>query len=839
MTTRHKSDTHDKKSSLTSAIKVNQGMNRTRKTDATEITCKLKIAWITESLKQRRLMALKSVFAFSVLFVLTYCDGKPDNCSETRCKLLPVGEGLVYEFRSKASETGVRLVYLNLKIGNDSYDPLELQDEFLPHRWVWASEITEPMLTLPDDYDILSFGLLNHQVRSMDVQLEDQPTGCLANLNSTCQNVAVGRMLLENVITGSSDELSHKTRVVCVTVIKKIEYNTFDGYHCCGRHRGPNGNFILCDLSVANNKWKDVVDGILIILTIFVSFFIPAFPLALPDCFFSLQNQCEKENCVEQQDNTGTAELENFTGTPDQQNNRQTEETPLLNSSNNVEGFADNSKKEQPNHARNGYNQSKEESTLIPADDSSPMTFSTLFLGFVETLPDLGLSFNIKLAIMCLCIYPCVFYVQLVLYRTLKKTHINEAIEKHVSVWDVFNRLFLIVTFGTVKDYENKFLVVALAFSSFIPVLFSRPEDFILKEGTVCFTCEEYSKKENLPLPSSDRRSVGDEIRRHLKILHCYLCDLFLALKELAGCDCFSCTCRKIRQASRLMQSICVLLRLVSIPVTLLLRVLWGAILCFTFPFILLWVILRYSPFVTIVQFCLLKVGQLHDDLKNVRSHVPVIKLKCILLVIVLGFYAIVLFVATVMTSFSWCDFILNALVYLIMGVVLNLRIVTPFVAFFLVVTTNIYLCYANMQNKYKEVKKMILKLQKELQINSSDPEGTIRIQLFWFVCDKVLPIKPEICRMFRNMVLMLLFLSVVAVYSIAVFGNEYNVSVAFPTIYVFFSGAIAALVFKGLTKGYKFIGWAKIKIEREVKMAVKYFTNSTDTDGGRKYRIM
>ena len=124
----------------------------------------------------------------------------------------------------------------------------------------------------------------------------------------------------------------------------------------------------------------------------------------------------------------------------------------------------------------------------------------------------------------------------------------------------------------------------------------------------------------------------------------------------------------------------------------------------------------------------------------------------------------------------------------------------------------------------------MILKRQKELQINSSDPDGTIRTQLFWFVCDRVLPIKSEICRMFRNMVLMLTFLFL-AVYSIAVFGNEYNVSVVFSTIYVFFSGAIAALVFKRLTKGYKFIGWARIKIAREIKMAVTEYTNSTDTD--------
>jgi len=170
------------------------------------------------------------------------------------------------------------------------------------------------------------------------------------------------------------------------------------------------------------------------------------------------------------------------------------------------------------------------------------------------------------------------------------------------------------------------------------------------------------------------------------------------------------------------------------------------------------------------------------------------------------------------------------------MGVVLNVEIVTPFVAFFLVVTTNIYLCYANMQNKYKEVKKMILKWQKELHINSSDPDGTIRTQLFWYVCDRVLPIKSEICRMFRNMVLMLTFLFV-TVYTIAVFGNEYNVTAVFSTVYVFFNGAVATLVFKGLTSEYKFVGWAKIKIEREVKMAVTEYTNSTDTDVRRPER--
>lgn len=578
-----------------------------------------------------------------------------------------------------------------------------------------------------------------------------------------------------------------------------------------------------------------------------MTFFIPALPLALPDWIFSLQNECDRENGFEQQNSTGTTgqqnnsetadELKNNTGTAaDQhvQNTGQTELLPLLTRPNNAESFADNNAQAECDHSRNGYNQSQEElSKMIPVDDSSPMTFSNLFLGFVETLPDLGLSFNVKCAIVWLCGYSSVFWLQFGLYRTLKKTYINEIIKKHLSVWDVFNRPFLIATFHDAEGPLNIFLVVSLAVLGFIPVFFSRPEDFILEEGIICYMCEEHNRMNTLAMvfPNSDRRSVGDEIRRHLKILHHVLCDIFLAFKELGVYDFCSCTCIRMRQASRLRHVICVLLRLVSFPIILLLTVLRGAIVLSLFFGLSLGAMIIYSPLGTLVLFTFQKVGHLGDnlDLENVRGCVLIV-LGCVLTLIFVPFYILILALGNFVTLFNWCNFIIDTLVYLTMGVVLNVGVVTPFVAFFPVITTNIYLCYANMQNKYKEVKKMILKWRKELQINDSDPEGTIRIQLFWFVCDRVLPMKSEICRMFRNMALIITFLFV-AVYSIAVFGNEYNVSVVFSTMYVFFSGAIAALVFKGLSKGYKFIGWEKINIEREVKLAVTGYKTSPVTD--------
>ena len=70
------------------------------------------------------------------------------------------------------------------------------------------------------DYDILSLGLLKYQTRSMDVLLEDQPSGCLANLNSSCPKRAVGRALL-SMTQLNSGELPDRN-VFCVAMIEDV-----------------------------------------------------------------------------------------------------------------------------------------------------------------------------------------------------------------------------------------------------------------------------------------------------------------------------------------------------------------------------------------------------------------------------------------------------------------------------------------------------------------------------------------------------------------------------------------------------------------------------------------
>lgn len=63
------------------------------------------------------------------------CYSSADSCKEMimKCQVLEERD-YSSEFRIKASEEGVRLVYLNFKIFNDSYDPPVPKNRILPYR---------------------------------------------------------------------------------------------------------------------------------------------------------------------------------------------------------------------------------------------------------------------------------------------------------------------------------------------------------------------------------------------------------------------------------------------------------------------------------------------------------------------------------------------------------------------------------------------------------------------------------------------------------------------------------------------------------------------------------
>ena len=414
---------------------------------------------------------------------------------------------------------------------------------------------------------------------------------------------------------------------------------------------------------------------------------------------------------------------------------------------------------------------------------------------------------------MYVFIFPCLVYLQLGLYTTLKKTYINESIKRRIPVEKVFTTHVHWSIFVTVKEKEIAW-IVTLIVTSLSLVLPLKPGNLIFtKPGISCKICKYDGTKRSF-------LSLSGEIRFHFTIIPTRLWEEIQQFNFSVTDYIFLPPCKIRRRASRLMQVIDVLLRSIPILFTLLVRVGCAAIYFLIYLLRSIRLVIWYSPLFFILWFYVI------NESRQAQRHVEDGKVSN--LNIILGFGR---FLFRVLLSLSFCyavvtviivscGFINRALGYTIAGLVLNEDVVTPYVAFFLVVTTNIYLCYSNMQDKYKEVKEMILKWQKNLEIYSNDPEGTIREELFWFVCKKALPIESQICLMLRNMVLILTFLFFV-VYSVVVFGNEYNTSAVFSTIYVFVGGLIPALVFKGLTKGNKFEGPSKQRIEGDIKKAV------------------
>ena len=215
--------------------------------------------------------------------------------------------------------------------------------------------------------------------------------------------------------------------------------------------------------------------------------------------------------------------------------------------------------------------------------------------------------------------------------------------------------------------------------------------------------------------------------------------------------------------------------------------------------------------------------------------------------------YLQIIFVVTCLIGALSCRFIVRVLGFFIMGLILNADIASPYVTFFYVASRNVYLCYYNLQKKYQEVKQMISqqwKKQKHLLRNKNLPnseEGTIPEDLFWHICGqkskpehKVLPIRPEIFRMLRNMALILIFLFL-ALCSIIFFGHTYNISAVVSTIAVFVSGKIPGLFFKSLTKEKTFKGATKIrmmtKIEEAVKDYIKIRNKRTSVQANKRTR--
>ena len=541
---------------------------------------------------------------------------------------------------------------------------------------MWARSNNEPMLSLPYDFDILSLGLVNYQVGSMTVPLRDEPSGCLAGLNSTCQNLVVGRALLSNVTSKSGNN-----GVVCVAMIDEDVHNSDDTrpivYHCCRL----NASSINCDLSVEARMSFKVITIFLFLLSAVVMFYSPAMLLMLPEDIFDFQYECDKESNNE---NNELLEVQN--GEEERLRSFDTEE--------------------------------------IPVDDRSPITCSVFLLEHFQRLPNLTLSFNLKLVFLLFFVLPFGLNIKLGLYFLLKQKYFNEYVfrvpdpEKVSSVYSLPSTFFFIYPFYF--SAYSILILTPLTLTCLMAVLFLRPKDlFLNRQPMKCILCGLAAYSFTCATENEKSVSIGEDILQHLKLIpkeaH-HLTLRFLkynnsGLKKLVTFS--TCFLKVDHNGSRMKRALCMLWLLSSSLVTLFLAGILWAIFCLILLFAsLVTTLFFFSPVTLLVKF---SVEKIMTKINAITCYSRVVKLifylftiPCIVL-LVFGFF---------LSSSLLCNLFLGKFGFTIMGLVLNVEIVTPYVAVFVVVTTNIYFC-RKFPEGYIELKGFILKYwQQELQTN-------------------------------------------------------------------------------------------------------------------------
>ena len=787
-------------------------------------------------------MAVKFIAPLSVfLFFLSSCQAKPENCSEAQCKVLLVRKGTASEFRVKASEKGVRIVFLDLKFRNDSYRPLESENEFLPNRWVWASLISEPMLSLSYDYDILSMGLLKYQTRSMDVLLEDQPSGCLANLNSSCPKRAVGRALL-SMTQLNSGELPDRN-VVCVAMIKDVLWSFFDGnvkFQCCKRSKDENTGsaYIQCELNVQVSGWFIAFNGTLNLLTVLMMLYCPAFLLFLPDSIINLQEECKKEERREneQQSEDSHHEQQSEDSHHRQSNQQRSRYRSTAETSANVNAENNSSPLSvtllTPTHSQQANSQigedksNKHVQSLLYLDEPNPITFSYFLRTYTKEWTEL-FSFHFKLAFVMYGVISIFAYLKLVLNYIVKSNFIEEVHKKPNA--SLVGPLFL-----NVFDFQGLFgLLIALP--PLILTLFSSPTDFLItvtediKRKVICFVCRE------------NTGSAKDDMLRHLGKLavNSYKlasCLITLHQKALSGSiKLFThWALKKMGPPWKRAKTPFIALWVLFWDVVLIIvvGVIFGGICLFLLLLGLVLLICLYSPWHSLMLVCVRKKKQMFKE-SRIRNKNQT--LKFIFVRLFLYFY-FVLDAATI-TSCCFlgglsCRHITNMCGLVTLGLVLNASIVGPFVALSIVALTNIYLCYYNLQMRYQDVKKMIS--EKWQTVDGKSEHGAIPEDLFWRICSEtsnlnntVLPVRGEVNRMLSNMAIILIFLFLVFC-SVFLVIDASSILAVPSTIAVLLSGVIPRFFFKGLTNEKRFTGETRMKMIREIEEAVIEYKENT-----------
>ena len=671
----------------------------------------------------------------------------------------------------------------------------------------------------------------------MDVLLEDQPSGCLANLNSSCQNKLVGRALL-NMTQLNSGELPDRN-TVCVAMIEDyVLWRFFDGnvkFRCCeiNKEETEESAYIQCELEVQVSGWFKAFNGTLNLLTVLMMLYCPAFLLFLPDSIFNLQEECKKE---ERREKEQQSEVSHH-----RQSNQQRSRYGSTNeASANITAENDDlvslvtlpilTQSQQANSQIGEDTSNKHVQSLLYLDEPNPITLSYFLRTYTKERTEL-FSFHSKFAFLWYCVIPIFLYLRLGLNYIVESKFMEEVHKKPTAslVGPLFSYLF---------DFQG-FLARLTALAPLFLILLSSPKDFLI-------TVREDIRQVICPVCRENTVSVGEDMLRHLRKLSVNSYKLASCLinfhqKALAKSIKFftHCAIEKMGPPWKRAKTPFIALWVLFWDVVLVIVVgviLGGICLCLLLLGLIL-LIYWYSPWFSLMLVCLRKLAQMlkkwsHEVFKKCRHCLTPMFIG--VQISLVGFQLLLMPILTdgCLVGGLSCRCITRMFGLVTLGLVLNASIAGPFLALSIAALTNIYLCYYNLQMYYRDVKEMIS--EKWQTLDGKREHGAIPEDLFWRICSEasnsnkaVPPVRGEVNRMLSNMAIILIFLFLVFC-SVFLVTDASSMSAVPSTIAVFLSGAIPSLLFKGMTHGKRFTGETRVRMIREIEEAVIKYKENT-----------
>ena len=695
------------------------------------------------------------LFLLSNLFVIS------KSCPKSQC-LVFNEKGLSTEFQRLLAEEeeGTRIVYFKLpELDHDtSYNPSH-SDRILPWRWTWARTNKEPLLSLSYDYDVLSLSLLKNQVKDLTLEFTSTQIECLKSLNSSCQDLEIARTLLDITKNSSNKRSAMETQVVCFGVLREYWFGigSHFKYQCCKDDLLNNGNGISinCDVPINESSWLAVFNAILAILVGVTVMYWPWILYLVPESLYSNEKMSRGQS--DEKHTVSQSQVENGTLCLDRDD--------AIQSSN------------------------------IPLDDFSPITFQTLLQKLGKLYPQNILDLRVQYFVLWFGLIPIFFYIKLVLYYIIKSDNLDETSRK--LLFQVADFYFFV--------FNIKRPLVYLLF--IIPF-------FVIPFVVIFFASKETNRKSLNCLIEANSKSadyIKERLKRTSKKYFNFITNLLsnLSKGKVFGGNLMYCKSIASLYSVAYIIFIVPVCTVATIVAFLIILILCVAFFCPYFVFFWELLIRREFPFYH-------RIFLFYSSLS-----------------------------ATIFVIFS-CQFAVRMLGFVIMGIILNAEFVVPYLTFAFVVFNNIYLCFSHTQTKYKEIKDIIATKWQELK---PDAEGnTIPEKLFWFVVipnekeddkedDKedekevvvLSKFSTEMFRLFFKILAIVVFLSV-ALTAILLFKITYGASAIIPTISVFISGKFSELFFTGITTQSSFLGLEKIYLEEEIKRLVHKYNGTSGT---------